>query len=93
MYIAHCQVIKFYRDLYIGYSPQYRSCMLPFLMEAKISMELPQNNNVTYLSYLFSQLGAYFKLEEKETIYLATAIVNIGNEHASEQAVGYIYNL
>ena len=27
IYIAHCQVVvKFYRDLYFGYSPTYRSC-------------------------------------------------------------------
>ena len=27
IYIARCQVVvKFYRDLYFGYSPPYRSC-------------------------------------------------------------------
>ena len=27
IHIARCQVVvKFYRDLYFGYSPQYRSC-------------------------------------------------------------------
>ena len=27
IYIARCQVVvKLYRDLYFGYSPQYRSC-------------------------------------------------------------------